>query len=230
MLYALLSDIHGNADALRAVLAHAAERGAERYAILGDLVGNGAEPGEVIDVVAAIEGAVVVRGNDDVAVDDWTNRVLTNSQKKFLGTLPSIVRENRICFVHSSADDPELWRTVDTSGAALRSMEAADATYTFAAHIHQQLLYFHTQSGKTAPFRPTPSSPVPVPSHRRWHAIVGSVGEPRDGNPAAAYTLFDSANEEMTFFRVSYDHLGAAEKIRRAGLPDAAALRVERGM
>ena len=71
---------------------------------------------------------------------------------------------------------------------------------------------------------------MPVPSHRRWHAIAGSVGQPRDGNPAAAYAIFDSVREEMTFFRVPYDHLAAARKIRAAGLPEALAQRIERGV
>ena len=71
---------------------------------------------------------------------------------------------------------------------------------------------------------------MPVPSHRRWHAIVGSVGQPRDANPAAAYALFDSTSEEMTFFRVAYDHLAAAAKIRNAGLPEWLATRIEDGI
>ena len=132
--------------------------------------------------------------------------------------------------MHSSADRPERWVYVETNGAARQSIEAANAVYTFAGHVHDQVLYFHTPTGKTAPFRPVSGSVVPVPPHRRWHAIVGSVGQPRDGNPAAAYAIFDSVKEEMTFFRVPYDHLLAARKIRAAGLPEALALRIERGV
>jgi len=247
MLLALLSDLHANLDALRACLRHAEERGAERFAFLGDLVGYGAEPGAVIDLVAerAGGGAIVVQGNHDAAIGEgggrgmndlayeaveWTRNALSDSEKQFLATLPLIVREGDLCFVHSSADRPERWVYVETNGAARQSIEAAGATYTFAGHVHDQVLYFHTASGKTAPFRPASGSAVPVPPHRRWHAIVGSVGQPRDGNPATAYALFDSAREEMTFFRVPYDHLAAARKIRAAGLPEALALRIERGL
>jgi diadenosine tetraphosphatase ApaH/serine/threonine PP2A family protein phosphatase len=246
MLFALFADLHANLDALRACLNHAEAHGAERFAFLGDLVGYGAEPTAVIELVAeyAGRGAVVIRGNHDAAVSDggrglddlaheaveWTRNALSSAQKEFLAKLPLIVREDDLCFVHSSAERPERWVYVQTNGAARESIEAANATYTFAGHVHEQVLYFHTPTGKTAPFRPTSGSVVPVPSHRRWHAIVGSVGQPRDGNPAAAYALFDSIKEEMTFFRVAYDHLRAAQKIRAAGLPEALAQRIERGM
>jgi diadenosine tetraphosphatase ApaH/serine/threonine PP2A family protein phosphatase len=246
MILALLSDLHANIEAVRACLKHAEEQGAERFAFLGDLVGYGAEPSAVIDLVAerAGRGAIVIQGNHDAAIGEggrglndiayealeWTRDALSPAEKEFLATLPLIVRENDLCFVHSSADRPERWVYVETNGAARQSIEAANVVYTFAGHVHDQVLYFHTPTGKTAPFRPVSGSVVPVPSHRRWHAIVGSVGQPRDGNPAAAYAIFDSAKEEMTFFRVPYDHLLAARKIRAAGLPEALALRIERGV
>jgi diadenosine tetraphosphatase ApaH/serine/threonine PP2A family protein phosphatase len=246
MILALLSDLHANIEAARACLKHAEEQGAERFAFLGDLVGYGAEPSAVVELVAerAGQGAIVIQGNHDAAVGEggrglndvayealeWTRNALSAAEKEFLATLPLIVREDDLCFVHSSADRPERWVYVETNGAARQSIEAANAVYTFAGHVHDQVLYFHTPTGKTAPFRPTSGSAVPVPSHRRWHAIVGSVGQPRDGNPAAAYALFDSVKEEMTFFRVPYDHLLAAQKIRAAGLPEALALRIERGV
>ena len=113
--------------------------------------------------------------------------------------------------------------------AVCDSIDAANTTYTFSGHVHDQVLYFRTLAGKTAPFRPLSGSAVPVPSHRRWLGLVGSVGQPRDRNPAAAYALFDSASEEMTFFRVPYDHLAAASDIRAARLPEWLAERVERG-
>jgi len=246
MILALLSDLHANLDALRACLRHAEERGTERFAFLGDLVGYGAEPGAVVELVEehAGRGAVVLKGNHDAAIEgggrglndiaykavEWTRSVLSPAQKEFLAKLPLIVKEDDICFVHASAERPEQWVYVDTNGAARQSIEAAETTYTFGGHVHTQVLYFHTPTGKTAPFRPTSGSVVPVPSHRRWHAIAGSVGQPRDGNPAAAYALFDSVREEMTFFRVPYDHLTAARKIRAAGLPEALALRIEQGV
>ena len=79
-------------------------------------------------------------------------------------------------------------------------------------------------------FRPVAGTPIPVRGHRRWVAIVGSVGQPRDRNPAAAYALFESARRQITFYRVPYDAGAAADKIRRAGLPGSLAVRVEMGI
>jgi len=91
-------------------------------------------------------------------------------------------------------------------------------------------LFFETSRGPMREFRPSAGTPIPVPGHRRWVAIVGSVGQPRDRNPAAAYTLFDTARQEVTFCRVVYDAAAAANKIRRCGLPASLAFRVELGI
>jgi diadenosine tetraphosphatase ApaH/serine/threonine PP2A family protein phosphatase len=244
MRIALFSDVHGNLEALQACLSHAGEQRPDRYAFLGDLVGYGADPGAVVDIVAALveKGALAVKGNHDAAINgsaqafedeawkgvEWCRTVLTSGQKAFLEALPLSARDDEMFFVHASAVDPVRWEYIESSAAARESIDAAGTIYTFSGHVHEQVLYFKTLAGKTAPFRPVSGSVVPVPSHRGWLAIVGSVGQPRDGNPAAAYALFDSAAEEITFLRVPYDHHGAAAKIRRAGLPESHALRIER--
>lgn len=244
---ALLSDIHSNLDALQTCLRHAKSERAERFAFLGDLVGYCADPGAVIDTIAgyAADGAVVVKGNHDQAIEtrrlsglnegaadviEWTRAVLTETQKKFLAELPLTVRVGELCFVHASADAPASWAYVHSSQAARESIVASGATYTFSGHVHEQVLYFRTLAGKTAPFRPTSGGRVPVPPHRFWLALVGSVGQPRDGNPAAGYAIFDDAAEELTFYRVPYDHVTAAAKMRRVGLPPWLASRIEQGL
>jgi diadenosine tetraphosphatase ApaH/serine/threonine PP2A family protein phosphatase len=79
------------------------------------------------------------------------------------------------------------------------------------------------------PFRPVPGVPIPVPRHRRWLAVVGSAGQPRDGNTAACYAMLDTDPPTLTFHRVPYDWPAAARKIRAAGLPESLARRLERG-
>jgi diadenosine tetraphosphatase ApaH/serine/threonine PP2A family protein phosphatase len=243
MRIALLADLHGNLDALEACLAHASAQRADRFAFLGDLVGYGPDPGAVVDAVAAHvqRGAVAVRGNHDEAIAngapafedeawkavEWSRAVLSTAQQAFLGSLPLTAREEEMFFVHASAVEPSRWQYIDSSAAARESIDAAGTVYTFSGHVHDQVLYFKTLAGKTAPFRPVSGSIVPVPSHRGWLAIAGSVGQPRDGNPAAAYAVFDSTAEEITFFRVPYDYRAVAEKVRRAGLPELLALRLE---
>jgi diadenosine tetraphosphatase ApaH/serine/threonine PP2A family protein phosphatase len=246
MKIALLSDVHSNLEALEACLGHARGRGAVRYAFLGDLVGYGADPRAAVDAVRryAAEGAVAVKGNHDEAMEkrpgymneatkdsiEWTRKALDGAHKDFLAALPLIVRDEDMCFVHASAASPARWEYVDGPGAARRSAEAAQAVYSFCGHVHEQLLYFESSQGKWSAFRPTPGRSIPVSRRRRWLAIVGSVGQPRDGRATAAYALFDPQREQLTFHRVPYDHLAAARKIREAGLPEFHAFRVERGI
>jgi diadenosine tetraphosphatase ApaH/serine/threonine PP2A family protein phosphatase len=246
LVIALLSDIHGNLEALDACLKHAGENGAERYAFLGDLIGYGADPQAAVDTVRryASEGAIAVKGNHDEALEkragymndaakdsiEWTRKALSVECKTFLSSLPLVLREDAMCFVHASAASPARWDYVDAPSAARRSAEAAQATYTFSGHVHEQMLYFETSQGRWSAFQPTPGSAIPVAGHRRWLVLVGSVGQPRDGKAAAAYALFDPRREQVTFHRVAYDHLAAARKIRQAGLPELHAYRVEKGV
>ena len=245
MLTAFFADVHSNLAALQACLSHARQRGAGRFAFLGDLVGYGPDPAAVVDLVVALDGAIVIKGNHDDAVRvepttrdlndvaytviQWTRDALSSSQRQFLASRPLIIREAGSCFVHASAYRPEKWEYIHDGAAAQKSMDAAGTPYVFSGHVHDAALYFKTPAGKTASFRPQAGSPVPVPRHRRWLAITGSVGQPRDGNTAAAYALFDDDAEVLTFFRIPYDYLATARRIREVSLPDLLAERLERG-
>ena len=251
MKIALLSDIHANLLALDACLEHARAQGARRLALLGDLVGYGAEPGAVMERVMQLvdEGALAVRGNHDAAAlappaaaqnlgdqsAQWTAPHLDERQHAFLASLPLTVRLGPdALLVHASADGPERWHYVQDAGAAERSMAAATQTdpairYVFSGHVHEQALYFRTPTAKLMRFSPQPGVPVPVPPHRQWLAIVGSCGQPRDGDPRAMYALFDPEAATLTFHRVLYDHLAAAAAVRAAGLPAFFADRLEKG-
>lgn len=245
MLTALLSDIHSNLAALLACLEHARERGADRFVFLGDLVGYGPDPAAVVGLIAGIDGVVAVRGNHDEAIEVepktselndvayqailWTRAALGPAERRFLAELPLLVREDNLCFVHASAHRPGGWEYVNDEAAAERSMNAAQVPYVFSGHVHDQGLYFETPAGKVAAFRPTSGVPVPIPHRHRWLSIVGSVGQPRDGNPAAAYAIFNGASEVMTFYRVPYDHLATARRIGEVGLPEILAERLVRG-
>jgi predicted phosphodiesterase len=236
LLLALLSDIHANLEALNACLAHARAHGATRLAFLGDLVGYGADPVAVVEIVRrhAAEGAVVVQGNHDAALARssgvssegaqdairWTRSVLDAQAIAWLSSLPLQVREDRLCFVHASAAAPQKWEYVDTPSAAKKSADAAGVPWTFCGHVHRQTLFFEGTSGRMTSFTPVPGVTIPMRRGRRWVAIAGSVGQPRERNPAAAYAMFDPQRERITFYRVSYDHLAPARKVRAAGLPD----------
>ena len=245
MILALLSDIHANLEALEACLRHARENGATRFAFLGDYVGYGADAAGVVSVLMrySAEGAVAVKGNHDDALASkpaYMNEAvresialareqLSTEQKAFLAGLPLTERQAQLFFVHASAATPGRWSYVDSPAAALRSLRAADSPYTFSGHVHDQLLFAEVDS-RAAQHRPVPASAIGVGAHRRWLGLVGSVGQPRDGVPAAAYAVFDDEARRITFFRVPYDHHRAAMKIREAGLSASLAHRVQRGV
>ncbi len=251
MKYALLSDIHANLQAFEACIAHARTQGAQQFALLGDLVGYGGDPVAVVERAMALakEGAYLVRGNHDAAAvtppaqaehlgeqsAQWTHAQLSAEHRAFLAGLPLTQRLGPYALlVHASADQPERWYYIEDGSAAERSMSAAsilDPTirYVFSGHVHEQALYFLTPTAKLMRFAPQPGVPVPVPMHRQWLAIAGSVGQPRDGNARAMYALFDEQACTITFHRVPYDHAAAAAAIRSTPQPAFFADRLEAG-
>ena len=246
MKLALFADIHSNLEAFTACLGHAQSLGADSHAFLGDMVGYGADPVAVLDLVAhhVAKGAVAVLGNHDAAAIghpagkmntharaaiDWTQTQLGESHRVFLASLPLTARQDNILFVHASASAPARWTYVTDAADAEQSMAAADANYIFCGHVHQPMLYYTGPGGRPMPFVPVAGVPIPTGAHRQWLAIAGSAGQPRDGNNEACYAMFDSERQRLTYFRVPYAHGLAAQKIRAAGLPPQFALRLERG-
>jgi diadenosine tetraphosphatase ApaH/serine/threonine PP2A family protein phosphatase len=249
MRLALMSDIHGNIQALDACLQHARSQRAQRFAFLGDMVGYGADPEAVLERIRLLteEGAIVLKGNHDAmavsppaevsnvgaSTAGWTHEQLNPDQRAWLDALPLTAQLDKLLLVHASVDGPELWRYVYDERAATASLDAAadwpGVRYVFGGHVHEQSLYYRGSADRLMKFTPQPGVAVPVPSHRQWLATVGSVGQPRDGKPDAMYALIDTERWQLSFHRVAYDHTAAAWAIRAAGLPDFFADRLERG-
>lgn len=250
MKWALLSDVHANLHAWQACLAHARAQGVTHWGVLGDLVGYGPHPGAVVDEVKRLhehEGAVVLRGNHEelalrgahgesmgALTAQWTHAQLSPAQRDWLAQLALTHVSAPLMLVHASADQPERWHYVEDARSAARSLDAAltvsaDVRYVMGGHVHQPTLYFRGQSQQMMAFQPTPGIAIPVPVHRHWLATIGSVGQPRDGDTRAAYATLDLARHQLCFHRVAYDHLATAREIRRLGLPDTLATRLEKG-
>jgi diadenosine tetraphosphatase ApaH/serine/threonine PP2A family protein phosphatase len=246
MRLALLADIHANRLALEACLDHARSRGADRLVFLGDYVGYGAQPPEVLEriMAEADRGAIAVAGNHDRAVADvrdvmtpdaetamaWTRGQLGPEARDFLASLPLRFEDGPRLYVHASPQTYPPWIYIRDGREARRALEASRAQTIFCGHTHLPALHGLTATGQLVSFDPVPAVPVPLPPHRRWLTVVGAVGQPRDGNPAAAYALLDSATSEITHFRVPYDVQAAAAAVLEAGLPPALAARLLKGL
>lgn len=245
MRIALMSDIHANREAMEAVLADADARGVTDFVLLGDIVGYGPDPGWCVDKTMALAaaGATVVRGNHDQALSDptvsmnavargvidWTATVLDDEQKAFLSGLPmSVTAEDRL-YVHADASAPGRFHYITDADAAACHFAASKAHLSFCGHVHRPALYALGAGGKVTSFTPTRATGIPLLPQRRWLAIIGSVGQPRDGDPAAGYAILDTGTGDVCFLKVPYDHDRTIAKIRAAGLPEALAVRLSRG-
>ncbi len=250
MRIALISDIHGNLEALDAVLGDIAEAGVDRIVCLGDVVGYGADPVAVTERIGELvgQGAVCLKGNHDAAIEtgtrgmnetaaaalSWTAQQLPDAHRGFLAGLPLFHETGDILYVHASAARSGSWPYVSTSDDAAESLDATDARLTFCGHTHVPALFsilhgIAGTTGKTISFRPIAGRAVPLSRIRRHVAVMGSVGQPRDGDPRAAWGLHDTETDELTWERVPYDVERAARKIVEAGLPERLATRLTVG-
>ena len=246
MRIAFLTDIHANREAFEAVLADVAEKQPDRIVLLGDYVGYGADPAWCVDKAMQLveQGAVAVQGNHDAAVDNERDQMTANAQitlaftrgelgqpqREFLAKLPLEVFELPLQFVHADASAPAKWNYVMDSMDAARSLKSTFAHVTFVGHVHRPAIYAISEAGKLTNFVPVTEVAVPLLTQRRWLVVVGSVGQPRDGNPGAAYSIYDTGKHEIVSIRVPYDIDTAAAKIRKAGLPEALARRLKTGI
>lgn len=235
MLIAFFADIHANRQAFEACLAQARDSGVERIVLLGDYVGYGADPEWAVETVMGLvdKGAVAVLGNHDSAINngrehmnvearvviEWTRGELGIAQRQFLAGLPLTINDDDRLYVHSEASNPKNWLYVKSVADAARSLAFDPAQITFCGHIHMPALYSMSATAKMTGFTPTTGVPIQLLPGRRWLVVLGSVGQPRDGNPAASYLMLDADKREITYCRAPYDVAEAAARIKKKGLP-----------
>lgn len=233
MKTAVISDIHGNAEALQSMLSLIGQHRVSAVYCLGDVVGYGGSPNECVEILRT-SNIRTVAGNHDKAVlgelsiDDfssaakeavlWTRGELKKENWDFLAGLPMMFTEHRAQFVHSSPDEPEEFRYLLSVGHALESFRAMTEQLCFIGHTHRPAVY--GEDGTTGPVSPSVRTIV----------NVGSIGQPRDGDPRSCCVLFDTESREVEFLRAHYDIAAAQGKILRAGLPAKLALRLESGI
>ncbi len=243
MRQAILSDIHSNIEALSTCVEHARAQKVTHFACLGDCVGYGADPVPTLDLLLSLPNLLIIRGNHDEAlfrddaIDvpgireslDWTGAQLTPAHRRLLGDAPYVRKLGDATYAHASAHDPQRWEYLRQPEQIRDCLAATDTRVTFIGHVHVPMVFYTTAAGTLREFNPEPGAAVPLSESCRYVINVGSVGQPRDGNNASAYVLYDSDAATITLYRLPYDFISAAGKIRAAGLDGRFAERLAHG-
>lgn len=243
MRVAILADIHSNLEALQACCHKARTLGVEKYVCLGDIIGYCADPVATLDMVMSLPGLIAVQGNHDQAVLNgyypgvnksiqqairWTHEQLAPEHTDFLSHLPYVQTLDDAVFAHASVNQPEKWEYINDTAQVKRCMQAAKAPRIFLGHTHIPKLFYETAYGLVKELDYQEASPIPFYQRRRYVTNTGSVGQPRDGNSAASFVIYDIANAVVTFYRVVYDFNKTARKILAADLAPHFAKRLKR--
>jgi diadenosine tetraphosphatase ApaH/serine/threonine PP2A family protein phosphatase len=240
---AILTDIHGNLPALEQVLARCRGLGVDRYVCLGDTVGYGAQPNECCDLVRE-RASFSLLGNHDAAVAgrmnydyyydaardalDWTRGELTASNRAWLASLPYTVREGPVEYCHGSPLEPAQYEYIFLLEQAeeLVPVVADLAEMTFIGHSHLPRAYAISPEGA----RSVLADQVELRPGFKYIVSIGSVGQPRDGDPRACFGVLDDGERTLTYHRVAYDIDHSASRILAAGLSAHFARRLYAGV
>ncbi len=239
MRVGLLSDIHANLTALEAVLG--ALGAVDALWVTGDTVGYGPDPSDVLALLRE-RGALLIQGNHDRGVatgeglelfheraavaarmhGEW----LSVEERDLLASLPQVVTTERFTLCHGSLRDP-LWEYVTTTVAAATTIERSKTVFSCCGHTHVPALYI-AEGDRTRAVRPATEKAYPLDPRCLLNA--GSVGQPRDGDPRAAYVVLDTDGGTATFYRASYRIDETQRRIRARGLPEMFAERLAFGI
>ncbi|MFP4248644.1 MAG: metallophosphoesterase family protein [Armatimonadota bacterium] len=245
MRYAVLSDIHSNLIALRAVLAELADAEIDRYLCLGDIVGYGARPNQCCDLMRELD-AICVRGNhDEAAVNPekaewftaparacirWTREQLREDNLQFLRELPRReIVDDAITICHGSVPDPDHYTVTPVD--AMMSFREMTTPVAFFGHTHYAEWFVDTGDGQLPVEHPLPTGgSTLLSSEHRYLINPGAVGQPRDGNELASFAIYDDEAREVVIRRVGYDIASAVLQMQEAGLPEAMHARLWMGV
>jgi diadenosine tetraphosphatase ApaH/serine/threonine PP2A family protein phosphatase len=228
--YAVLSDVHGNLEALRAVLADAEAR-TDDVVCLGDVVGYGADPGPCVDLLGTRARALVAGNHEHAVVGrmdlswfngyaraaaEWTREQIDPSCAAYLDALPLTATVGDATLVHASPHQPHEWDYLVTEEDGLVAFTAFDTRICFVGHSHVPAMW---SLGSSGPDYARGDLDVTLDAGRRYIVNVGSVGQPRDRDVRASYAVWDVDARRITVRRVTYDVGTARAKIEAAGLP-----------
>jgi len=241
MRYAILGDIHSNLEALTAVMRSLAAERIDQYFSVGDLVGYAANPKECIRIFRGTGGISVAGNHDWASVNlyglenfnqetqealNWTNRNLREEEKDFLLGLKLVFKNEDFTLAHGSLNNPRDFNYLSDGYAAEETFRLMEAGICFVGHTHVAGVFIKDKEEFVYYSRDTS---VNLKDENKYIVNVGSVGQPRDGDPHAAYCIYDTAKKEVQIKRLNYDVEAAKNKILAAGLPKFLAERILRG-
>ena len=239
MKYAVIADIHGNLDALDVVLADAREQKCTHYCCVGDVVGYGAYPKQCLDLVRKMNMPCVKGNHDEYCSSEedlagfnphaaeaviWTRKQLSDDDRRWLRELKYIRLVASFSMVHATLDQPDRWGYVFDKLAAAASFTYQNTSVCFFGHTHVPVAFIRdsvVRGGTYSKFKVEPG--------RKYFVNVGAVGQPRDGNPRAAYVIYDMDEGSIELRRLDYDIAKTQKKILDAGLPPRLADRLAVG-
>ncbi|MBU4377220.1 MAG: metallophosphatase family protein [Candidatus Omnitrophica bacterium] len=240
MRYGIFSDVHSNGEAFQTVITSLKEENIDIYICIGDIVGYGAEPSDCIDLTRKITDKVVAGNHDwasagilttsyfnDFAKEaiEWTSKRLVVEEKEYLKALSLVYEDENITAVHGSLNEPEEFHYILDTSQALATFGLMKGELCFIGHSHLPLICAKGRKGVAF----LPESEVKIEKGARYIINVGSVGQPRDGDPRASYAVFDTEKSYAEIKRAPYDVKKAAKKIIDAGLPPVLAARLNEG-
>lgn len=244
MRIGILGDIHANLEALSAVIEAAQQEGVEAWVQVGDIVGYGPDPSACIDVVRDL-GCVTCLGNHDAAAlgmldtsyfnayakaaVEWTRQQLRPRDLDYLRSLQLVVERPEFTVVHGTMHMPEHFGYVISQVEAVESLRLQRTFMCFVGHSHVPALYLQRSDGDVD-WVCQSELEMSVAGFAKALMNVGSVGQPRDEDPRAAYAIYDTASKVVAIRRVAYDIAAVQQKIRNAGLPEMLAHRLTLGV
>jgi len=223
---AVFGDVHANLEALTAVLDDAAQLGVSHYACTGDVVGYNANPHECVETIRRLGCPVVMGNHDEEAVSndaivgmserarlamEWTRANLTTEDKRWLSDLEMVRQVRDFTVVHATLDSPRSWAYVMNRFDALASFSYQFTNVCFYGHTHTPVVYVRSPQQV---LRESHADPIRIEPGRKYLINIGSVGQPRDGDPRAAYALYDMERAEVVIRRVPYDLENARAKAK----------------
>jgi len=245
MRYLVFSDIHSNIEAFEKFLGQKKLKNVDKILFLGDMVGYGPDPDKVIEQFRELPNVRSVRGNHDKVIADlessslfnpaaafsaeWSKLKIAPANYQFLKKLPKgpQVIDHFITICHGSTFDEDYY--VFSQFEASESFKFMETSIGFFGHTHFPIIYY-LRNEKLDIVPLTENTRIKLDANTRYLINPGSIGQPRDKNPASSFIIFDSGKMEISFNRFSYDVTKTQKKIREAGLPELLASRLEAGV